>query len=378
MDSNGILIDTRKNEIIYLPPLKKGVLQIPSGISKIGAYAGTNNQVNGLIIPAGVSEIGDSAFAGTSSLRVAVLSEGLKKIGSRAFANSGINTISIPESVAFVGEKAFEYSRQLSKIIVPDHFSMAEIKKWGIPKYCKVIRISEMKKTLMKIDNLPVWSVPLDGKKIEKNADSIVAGNIKRDNDLKCTFPTMIGDFRINKFTRKQDSNEYEICYKNRDIHASIHVYPTKSNSLKTEVTRSRESDRKKLITLCNVGATDVGISKVSEVIQSNFVKNCQYSFYRFVSTVPALSARRESPALVICFYKNAKIVKLTIFGFDKEIVAKRKFMQFAKVFEQVILADRGNEFSLLSEIGIRDDDQYSPSRGGRHTVPVRRNNDVW
>ena len=349
MDNNGILINKRKNEIIYIPPLKKGVLQIPHGITKIGDFAGTNTQMNGLVIPEGITELGDSAFAGTIFLRVVTLPNGLKKIGPRAFAHSGLSNVSIPESVVFVGEKAFEYC-SLTRLIVPDRFSMTEIKKWGLPNYCKVIRISEMKKLWKRMDKLPTWKSPLDDKKLEKTKDTTVWSEFRQDNYLHCKFPTRVGNFIVSNFKKTKNPNEYEICYKSGDTHVSIHVYPPKGKSLAQEIRRNHDEDRKKLITLCNAGATDIGISRISKVTKSKFIKNCQYSFYRFVSIIPSWFAKRTSHALVLCFYKNSQIVKLTIYGFDNENISRQKFAMFAKILEQIILADKVEEYSLFKD----------------------------
>ena len=63
-----------------------------------------------LNLPAMLTDIGDEAFMGDTSLDTVILPDSLKTIGDRAFANSSINMIVIPESVNSISASAFSGS----------------------------------------------------------------------------------------------------------------------------------------------------------------------------------------------------------------------------------------------------------------------------
>jgi len=67
-----------------------------------------NGNAASVIIPAGVTSIGDSAFSRCSSLTSITIPAGVTSIGDLAFANStSLNSITIPNSVTSIGDNAF-------------------------------------------------------------------------------------------------------------------------------------------------------------------------------------------------------------------------------------------------------------------------------
>lgn len=90
-------------------------LEIPEGITKIGARAFAGNNIENIIIPSTVTEIGDYAFSTKNYLNEACtlsLPEGLTKIGSYAFRNKVLESVVIPTTVTGIKSNAFlkEYS----------------------------------------------------------------------------------------------------------------------------------------------------------------------------------------------------------------------------------------------------------------------------
>lgn len=73
-----------------------------------------------VVIPEGVSEIGDGAFAGSCVMESVIMPKGLKRIGKRAFSGCrSLRRVTIPDSVTYIGDEAFFACRALRDITVP-------------------------------------------------------------------------------------------------------------------------------------------------------------------------------------------------------------------------------------------------------------------
>ena len=96
-----------------------------SGLSNLMPYS-ENLYINGeklvdLIIPDGVTIIGDSAFSGCSSLRSITIPDSVTSIGNSAFSGCRrLTSITIPDSVTSIGDGTFSDCRSLTSITIPD------------------------------------------------------------------------------------------------------------------------------------------------------------------------------------------------------------------------------------------------------------------
>ena len=68
-----------------------------------------------------MKEIGESAFAGCSSLKSIALPKKLGKIESGAFRNTGLKSLEIPKSVYWIGKEMLAGCKQLEQITIPDN-----------------------------------------------------------------------------------------------------------------------------------------------------------------------------------------------------------------------------------------------------------------
>lgn len=95
---------------------------IPSTVSEIGDYAFSGcSTLTGMEIPIGVSVVGDFAFRGCSALRSVALPVGLISIGSSSFFEcSALNHVDIPSTVETIGSFAFERCPAILGITVAD------------------------------------------------------------------------------------------------------------------------------------------------------------------------------------------------------------------------------------------------------------------
>ncbi|MDY6146647.1 MAG: leucine-rich repeat protein [Peptoniphilaceae bacterium] len=96
-------------------------LILPEKLKEIGDYAFIRNDDMGsiekLVIPPSVTAIGDSAFQ-NQGIGALTLNEGLETIGSSAFRKNAIESVTFPSTLKIIGGNAFE-SNQLTAVSIP-------------------------------------------------------------------------------------------------------------------------------------------------------------------------------------------------------------------------------------------------------------------
>ena len=96
-----------------------GSIIIPDGVTEIGDSAFTYcSSLKSIVIPDSVTSIGEDAFWGCSSLESIVIPDGVTSIGDEAFTYSSLKSIVIPDGVTGIGSNAFADCSSLESIIV--------------------------------------------------------------------------------------------------------------------------------------------------------------------------------------------------------------------------------------------------------------------
>lgn len=79
-----------------------------------GWFAGSG--IRKCILPQGVVEIQEGAFAGCTKLKEIELPDSLERLGAICFAGSGLRGVKIPKNVVEISEKAFLACRGLQEV----------------------------------------------------------------------------------------------------------------------------------------------------------------------------------------------------------------------------------------------------------------------
>ena len=129
---DGILFNKDLTVIVRFPQ-KNDVKEyvIPTSVTEIGDWAFYGcSSLQSIDIPDGVTEIRNNAFSGCSSLQSINIPNSVTEIGHSAFSGcSSLQSIDIPDSVTEIGESAFSGCSSLEHIYL--HYNEVEKLKVG-------------------------------------------------------------------------------------------------------------------------------------------------------------------------------------------------------------------------------------------------------
>ena len=107
---------------LYLEGEEVMDLVIPNGVTNIGNYAFSGCRgLTSVAIPDSVTSIGEGAFNGCSGLTSVAIPDGVTSIGNSTFNGcSGLTSVTLPDSVTSIGNSAFRNCSGLTSVTIPD------------------------------------------------------------------------------------------------------------------------------------------------------------------------------------------------------------------------------------------------------------------
>lgn len=118
-----------KNGVLVKYTGQAATIKIPACVSAIKAGAFQHNDfIANVVFPNDLTEIGNYAFIGCSSLCEVSIPSGITRIGSCAFEScSSLRRVSIPDSVEIIGASAFYHCDKLGEVSIPERLICDDI-----------------------------------------------------------------------------------------------------------------------------------------------------------------------------------------------------------------------------------------------------------
>ena len=115
-----------------------------------------NSNLTSVIIPEGVTKIGEYAFQSCYNLESVTLPSTLTKIGNYAFQSCNLREIVIPGSVSVIGNGAFESCNNLTKVVISE--GTTEIGNYAF-RYCYCLASITLPNTLTTIGEYAFYEI---------------------------------------------------------------------------------------------------------------------------------------------------------------------------------------------------------------------------
>lgn len=166
------------------------------------AFRGCAN-LNDVVIPEGVSALGNGAFIDCVNLRRVTLPDSIKSIGDGAFCRcSSLAKISIPDGVTGIGESAFSQCSSLVEVVLPN-----SVKNLGVDAFSRCSRLTDITFP-NQIKTIPAFALS----KCESLTDVAIPNGVTVIDDDAFFGCTALRRIHIPKGLARIDANAFAQC----------------------------------------------------------------------------------------------------------------------------------------------------------------------
>ncbi len=140
------------------------------------AYNGAGGEV---VIPEGVSKIGDNAFKDCESLTSIQIPDGVEVIADGAFSSSSLAGIQLPDSITRIGKEAFAFCKELKEIVLPPNITHIG---YGAFRQCAELENIKLPEGVQDIDSHVFLGTKWQQDRLEKDNFAVISGILVASN----------------------------------------------------------------------------------------------------------------------------------------------------------------------------------------------------
>ena len=150
-DIDGALYNKEMTSVILYPAWKSGVLVLPDGIKRVENYAFNRSRLSTIILPDGVTYIGENAFAECPELVSIRIPDTVTLMGNNVFSNNALlKSVGLPDGITQIPGNAFNNCAMLETVTLGKNVKTI---KWSAFYNCQNLREVKVSSALEKIES---------------------------------------------------------------------------------------------------------------------------------------------------------------------------------------------------------------------------------
>ena len=124
-DENGVLFNKDKTVLIQYPiHNEKTAYKIPNSVETILNHAFYESNIESVVLPEGVTNIGDFAFYGCREIEEIIIPGTVKSVGAESFRHCrNLESVTLQNGIESIGESAFFSCNNIESIFIPESVS---------------------------------------------------------------------------------------------------------------------------------------------------------------------------------------------------------------------------------------------------------------
>ncbi len=157
IEIDGSLYSKDKTSLIFYPKWKRGFLVVPDGVKRIESYAFYRSGLSFIILPDGLTYIGNEAFAECSELVNIRIPDSVTTIGMSAFNNNPLlRSVKLPDGITEISGNTFANCSMLESVTFGKNI---ETVRWSVFYNCQNLREVKINSALEKIEASAFYEV---------------------------------------------------------------------------------------------------------------------------------------------------------------------------------------------------------------------------
>ncbi len=151
VEVDGALYNKDKTSLLLYPRWKRGTLVVPDGVKRIESYAFYRSNLSCVILPDGLTYIGQDAFTECPELVRIRIPDSVTSIGMSAFSNNALlKSVGLPDGITEIPGNAFSNCTMLESVTFGKNVKTV---RWGAFNCCNNLREVKINSALERIES---------------------------------------------------------------------------------------------------------------------------------------------------------------------------------------------------------------------------------